>query len=124
MNDLDFDYINYRGEKSHRRVTQISHRYGVSHWHPEPQWLMMALDHEKGEAREFAVRDMTNIVAHPFPIYRHAPGQSPLRDLIVRIDLVAQNHLAYSQCAEAIKHLREHLSALARCEEVNRESVA
>jgi hypothetical protein len=47
--------------------------------------------------------------------------QSPLRDLIRRIDEVAKGHLAYSQAADAIKNLRDHLSAIAYCEEVNRE---
>jgi hypothetical protein len=123
MNDLSFDYVNYRGEASRRTVTMISHRYGTSRWYETEQWLMMALDHSKNEPREFAVANMTNIVAHPFPIMRKSETfQSPLRDLIVRIDCVAQNHLAYSQACDAIKHLREHLSALARCEEINRET--
>jgi hypothetical protein len=43
-----------------------------------------------------------------------------LRDLIQRLDNVAQNHAAYPQAADAMKHLRDHLSALARCEEINR----
>jgi hypothetical protein len=46
--------------------------------------------------------------------------QSPLRDLIVKIDDAAKNHVAYSQAADAINNLRDHLSALARCEEINR----
>ena len=46
--------------------------------------------------------------------------QSPLRDLISKIDNVAQNHLAYSQACGAIGNLRDHLSAMAFCEEVNR----
>ena len=46
---------------------------------------------------------------------------SPLRDLILQLDRVAQAHPAYSQAADAMRHLREHLSALARCEEANRE---
>lgn len=46
--------------------------------------------------------------------------QSPLRDLIVQIDAVAQRHIAYPQACDALRHLRDHLSALARCEEINR----
>jgi hypothetical protein len=46
--------------------------------------------------------------------------QSPLRDLIMRIDMVAQHHMAYSQAAAAIGNLRDHLSAMAFCEETNR----
>ena len=65
---MSFDYINYKDEPSRRTVTPVSYRWGGSRWHPEPQWLMMALDHDKAEPREFAMKDMSNIVAHPFPI--------------------------------------------------------
>jgi hypothetical protein len=122
--DLSFDYTNYKGDKSRRTVTPVAYRWGGSQWHPEPQWLMMALDHDKGEPREFAMKDMTNIVSHPFPVMKaDATYQSPLRDLITRIDIVAQNHLAYSQACGAIGNLRDHLSAMAFCEEVNRREV-
>jgi predicted DNA-binding transcriptional regulator YafY len=122
--DLSFDYINHRGEKSRRTVTPIAYRFGVSTWHSGAQWLMMALDHDKSEPREFAMRDMSNITAHPFPVLRAgAQWQSPLRDLITRIDMVAQNHMAYSQAAAAISNLRDHLGAMAFCEEVNRRDV-
>jgi hypothetical protein len=120
--DLSFDYTNHRGEQSRRTATPIAYRYGVSQWHSGPQWLMMALDHDKQQPREFAMKDMTNIVAHPFPLVAAAKGEyrSPLRDLITRIDMVAQNHISYSQACGAIGNLRDHLSAMAFCEEVNR----
>ncbi len=123
MQDMSFDYTNYRGEPSRRTVTVISHRYGASQWHPEPQWLMMALDHDKGEPREFAVKDMVNIETHMFPVMRRdgSKFQSPLRDLIRRIDIVAQNHMSYSQACGPLGNLRDHLSAMAFCEEVNRD---
>lgn len=50
------------------------------------------------------------------------PFQSPLRDLILRIDAVAQPHLAFPQACAALGHLRDHLSALAFCEETNRRA--
>lgn len=46
--------------------------------------------------------------------------QSPIRDLIVQLDDVARRHIAYPQVCDAMHHLRDHLSALARCEETNR----
>lgn len=49
--------------------------------------------------------------------------QSPIRDLILKLDAVAQPHIAYPQIATAMFHLRDHLSALARCEEINRETI-
>jgi hypothetical protein len=32
--------------------------WGNNEWHPESQWLMDVFDHDKQEARTFAVRDM------------------------------------------------------------------
>lgn len=114
---MRFNYVNYRGEVSQRTVTPVSYRFGVSQWYPEPQWLMMALDHDKNQPREFALDNMSNIeetVAHI-----SGTGQSPLRDLIMRLDLVAQNHIAYSQACGPLGNLRDHLSAIAFAEEVN-----
>ncbi|MEY9397985.1 hypothetical protein ABIF66_008809 [Bradyrhizobium japonicum] len=53
-----------------------------------------------------------------------SPGgaQSPLRDLILHLDRVARYHIAYPQAANALKHLRDHLSALAFCEETNQRA--
>lgn len=45
--------------------------------------------------------------------------QSPLRDLIVKIDDVARYHPAYPQACHALNNLRDHLSAIAYAEEVN-----
>lgn len=58
---LEFDYTNYKGEQSHRRVIVHSVGYGSNEWHPEPQWLMYALDLDKNEFREFAMKDMSNV---------------------------------------------------------------
>lgn len=53
-----FGYVNYRGEYSKRRATPISFEFDSSEFHPEPQWLMYAIDHDKGETRRFALKDM------------------------------------------------------------------
>lgn len=47
--------------------------------------------------------------------------QSPLRDLIAKISATAQSHIAFPQAADAIRNLTDHLSAIARCEEQNRD---
>ena len=49
--------------------------------------------------------------------------ESPLRDLIRRLRATASDHPAYSQAAAALANLYDHLSALARIEEVNRKLV-
>lgn len=59
--DIEFDYVNYKGEKSHRRISPRFIRYGTSQWHAAPQWLMQAMDLDKADLREFAMKDMTNV---------------------------------------------------------------
>ena len=61
LNAIEFDYVNYRGEKSHRRVLFQRITYWGNEWHRDPQWLMVALDLDKGVTREFAMKDMTNV---------------------------------------------------------------
>jgi hypothetical protein len=53
---MTFSYKNYRGELSSRHVRPLGPpRWGTSEWYPEPQWLLMAWDLDKGAAREFAL---------------------------------------------------------------------
>lgn len=49
--------------------------------------------------------------------------ESPVRDLARQLSDVARKHAAYSQVWEFVNHMNEHLSAIARCEEVNREQM-
>lgn len=56
---LRFRYTNYRGEHSIRRAWPIRLEWGSNEWHPEPQWLLLANDIDKGEPRYFALRDMS-----------------------------------------------------------------
>lgn len=51
-------YTNYRGETARRRIVPGELRYGSTEFHPEPQWLLDALDVEKGVQRTFAMRDV------------------------------------------------------------------
>lgn len=51
-------YVNYRGERSVRRIDPIGVRWGASEYHPEPQWLLDAFDREKAAERTFAMRDI------------------------------------------------------------------
>ena len=54
---IHFRYTNWRGETSMRHASPISLRFGTSEWHRKPQWLLCAFDHDKNEAREFALSD-------------------------------------------------------------------
>lgn len=52
-----FGYTNYRGEFSERRATPIRFEFTSTEHHPEEQWIMYAVDHDKG-MRAFAMADM------------------------------------------------------------------
>ena len=54
---MEVAYTNYRGEKSIRRITPHSVRYGSTTWHVDQQWLLKAWDHHKMAVREFALKD-------------------------------------------------------------------
>jgi predicted DNA-binding transcriptional regulator YafY len=51
-------YTNYRGETSIRTVVPQKIIFGSNEWHKEPQWLMEAIDVEKGQPRTFALKDI------------------------------------------------------------------
>lgn len=59
---IELTYTNYRGETSQRRITPRSVYFGSTEWHPEPQWLLTAYDHDKQEYRAFALNDFGNTV--------------------------------------------------------------
>ena len=51
-------YTNYRGECSVRRILPQRLEFVSSEWHPEPQWVLHALDLDRGVERSFALRDV------------------------------------------------------------------
>lgn len=55
---LIFEYKNWKGEISIRNVVPVEIRFGNTEWHPEEQWLMKAWDFDKGDYREFAMKDI------------------------------------------------------------------
>ena len=52
---LTFRYKNYRGVIEDRRVTPTGLVYGSDEYHPAPQWLLLACDHDRKAERTFAV---------------------------------------------------------------------
>jgi hypothetical protein len=57
--EVIIDYTNYRGERAKRRIKPIgSMVFTHNEWHPEQQWLMLALDVEKNEKRFFAMKSI------------------------------------------------------------------
>lgn len=58
MEPLRLLYTNWRGKMSFRRVIPKSVAFKSTEFHPEPQWIMTAMDVDKNELRDFAMRDM------------------------------------------------------------------
>lgn len=55
---LTITYTNWRGETSEREIIPIRPWFGATEWHPEPQWLLKAIDVAKGAERDFAMKDI------------------------------------------------------------------
>lgn len=58
---VEIDYTNHRGERSVRRIEpddDFPMRFGRTAYHPEPQWLLDAMDLDKNEERTFAMKDI------------------------------------------------------------------
>lgn len=53
------EYTNWKGNKRVRTIKPLEIFFGATEYHPEPQWLVRAVDVEEGELRDFALKDMT-----------------------------------------------------------------
>jgi len=51
-------YTNYKGETRMRKIIPLNIEYKSTEWHKEEQWILNALDIEKGEKRGFAIADI------------------------------------------------------------------
>ena len=63
--EVRFTYRNHRGEVAVRRARPMALIFGFDHWHPEPQWLMVAVDLDKNETRHFALTQCQFIPPEP-----------------------------------------------------------
>jgi hypothetical protein len=54
---VQMTYTNWRGETAERAIIPARVWFGSTDWHPEPQWFLKAMDTEKGEMRDFALKD-------------------------------------------------------------------
>lgn len=52
------DYTNYRGERRERIIAPLELRFEPTERHPEPQWILYAIDREAGAWRGFAMKDV------------------------------------------------------------------
>ena len=51
-------YTNWKGETSERDIKPIELWFGATEYHPEEQWLLRAVDIEKNDERNFAMKDI------------------------------------------------------------------
>lgn len=58
---IDFEYVNWKGEKGYRRALIKGFYYGNTEYHKENQWLLEAFDVDKKQDRVFAMKDMSNV---------------------------------------------------------------
>ena len=58
---IRFRYRNWLGQIGTRTAQVVRLTYGVTEWHPEPQWLLEAVDTEKNQIRLFALNDMSPV---------------------------------------------------------------
>lgn len=52
------DYTNWRGERAERRIRPLGLRFESNEWHPEKQWLLIAVDLDRNEDRTFAMANI------------------------------------------------------------------
>ncbi|KKQ84443.1 MAG: hypothetical protein UT08_C0018G0049 [Candidatus Woesebacteria bacterium GW2011_GWB1_38_8] len=58
MKILKFKYKNWERKKALRNVRPIKIWYGKTKWHAKDQWFLKALDLDKKEERDFALKDI------------------------------------------------------------------
>lgn len=55
---IKITYTNWRGETSVRLLLSVKIWFGSTQWHKDEQWMLNALDVEKNEERDFALKDI------------------------------------------------------------------
>lgn len=58
MRTVEIIYTNWKGVTATRSIQPIEIWFGTTDYHPTAQWLLKALDIEKGEQRDFAMQDI------------------------------------------------------------------
>ena len=82
-------YTNWRGETAQRTIVPQRVWFGSTDWHPEPQWLLTALDAEKGAERDFALKDFGYPAVQPDAA---AIREAALREAYRAVELNAWTH--------------------------------
>lgn len=59
---IEFDYINYRGGRRHRRAEIKSIFWGTSEYYKVPTWLAEGVDLERNVRRIYNMSNMSSVV--------------------------------------------------------------
>lgn len=85
-------YTNHRGVfNPERPIVPLSIRFGTSQWHSKPQWLMLGVDVNKGENREFATADMQEV--RPSPTWLLFTLDT-FKQVVTRLDEIARTPMS------------------------------
>ena len=68
---VEIDYTNWRGRRGVRQINPDGTMlFGSNEWHPEPQWLLGALDMNDGKYKLFALAGIHSwkaVTTKPYP---------------------------------------------------------
>ena len=59
---ITIDYTNYKGERAKRKIMVRDITWGTTEWHPEPGFLLHAVDLRRNELRSFSMKMIHNIL--------------------------------------------------------------
>lgn len=57
--EVNILYTNWKGNTRWRKIIPINIEFKSTSWHKETQWILNALDVEKNEERDFAIKDIS-----------------------------------------------------------------
>jgi predicted DNA-binding transcriptional regulator YafY len=55
---VTINYTNWEGKTADRNIFPLKIWFGTTNWHLEEQWLLKAFDLDKGEERDFSLKDI------------------------------------------------------------------
>lgn len=57
---VKIDYTNWQGERRIREIQPVEIKFEATKWHPEPQWILHAIDIDDPQYQEkgFAMKDI------------------------------------------------------------------
>jgi Predicted transcriptional regulator len=69
-NPLQFEYVNWKGERNARTVIPQEIYYGENDFHKGNQWLLKAFDVDKQAIRHFAIKDIIKFIDNKEDYYK------------------------------------------------------